>query len=179
MTMQREVFLTDSTSVFSSSGHVRARIDDLGAHANLLEHRRRAQRRLHHAAQRDERDVRAFALHVGDAERNHVVLVRNRTLHLLVADLVLEDDDRVVVANSGLEQALGVVRRRRHHDLQARNVTAPRMQRLRVLRRRPASRAHRRADDDGHLPLAAGHVVDLGGLVGHLVHDDASGSRRT
>ena len=24
-----------------------------------------------------------------------------------------------------------------------------------------------------HLPLAAGHVVDLGGLVGHLVHDDA------
>ena len=70
-----------------------------------------------------------------------------------------------------LHQALGVVGRRRQHHFQPRNVAQPGVQRLRMLRRGTPRRAQRRAQDHGHFPVAAGHVVDLGGLVHHLVHD--------
>ncbi|MNC85518.1 hypothetical protein D3C83_11220 [compost metagenome] len=40
-----------------------------------------------------------------------------------------------------------------------------------MLRRRPPRRAHRRAEDERHLPLAARHVVDLRRLVADLIHD--------
>ena len=46
----------------------------------------------------------------------------------------------------------------------------PGVQALAVLGGRAARRAQVGAEDDGHLELAAGHVVHLGGLVGDLVH---------
>ena len=46
------------------------------------------------------------------------------------------------------------------------------MQRLRVLRGGAARGAQRGAQHHGHFPLAAGHVMNFGGLVDHLVHDE-------
>ena len=74
MTIARLVFLTDSMSVFSSSGHVvrgstTSALMPISSSASC-----RRERHLHHAARRDERDVAALALHVGHAERNDVVV---------------------------------------------------------------------------------------------------------
>ncbi len=44
------------------------------------------------------------------------------------------------------------------------------MQRLGVLRRRAATGPHRRPQDQRHFQFAAGHVMDFGRLIGHLVH---------
>ncbi len=149
-----------------------ARIHDFGADADLLEHRGRPERHLHHAARGDERNVAPLALDIRHAERDGVVPVRHRTLHLRVADLVFKEDDGVVVADGGLEQPLGVVGGRGNDDFQSGHVARPRVQRLRVLRRRPARGAHRRANDERHLPRAARHVMDLCGLVDDLIHDE-------
>src|SRR5438128_440864 len=67
---------------------------------------------LHHAAGGDDGDVRAGALDVGHAEAHRVLLGRHRPLDP-VHHLVLEDDDRAVVADGRLHQSLGLVRGRR------------------------------------------------------------------
>src|SRR5687767_13106420 len=53
-------------------------------------------------------------------------------------------------------------------------MTVPGVERLRMLRRRTASRAHRGTQDHGYLELAAGHVMDLGRLVRDLIHDESA-----
>ncbi len=58
------------------------------------------------------------ALPIGSDE---IVELRHRR-GLAVEDLVLEEDDRVGIADRGLQQALGVGRRVRRHDLQAGHV---------------------------------------------------------
>ena len=55
-----------------------------------------------------ERHVRAGPLDLGLAERDHVVLVLGDLAVGHVQQLVLDEDDRVVVADRRLEQALGV-----------------------------------------------------------------------
>ena len=65
-----------------------------------------------------------------------------------VEHLALDEHDRVVVADRGLEQALGVVRRRRHHDLEAGDVRVERLERLAVLRADLCRRAARAAEHD-------------------------------
>ena len=87
-----------------------------------------------------------------------------------VHHLVFEEDHRVVVADGALHQPFGVVGRGRHDDFQAGDVAQPGVQALGMLRRRAAPRAHRRAQDHRHFELAAGHVVNLGRLIDHLVH---------
>ncbi len=82
---------------------------------------RRLQRHAHHLRPGDDGDVGAFALHVGHADRNDVVALGHLALRP-VEHLALEEDHRVVVPDGRLQQALRVVRRRRRHDLQARDV---------------------------------------------------------
>ncbi len=147
----------------------RARIDHFGADIELFQQFRRAQRHVHHAAGGDQRDIAAFALHVSHAERNGVLLRRYRAFEL-EHHLVFEEDHRVFVADSRLEQPLGVIRRRGQHHFQTRYVTEPGVQRLRMLRGRPARGAQRGPHHHGDLPLAARHVVNFGRLVHHLVH---------
>jgi hypothetical protein len=65
---------------------------------------------LHHRRRGDQGDVGAFALYIGDAEGDQVFLLRHRGL-VLVHQLVFEDHDRVVVADRGLHQPLGLVGR--------------------------------------------------------------------
>ena len=155
----------------SSSGEMRARVDHLGRDAVLLEQLGRGERDAHHRARRDDRHVLARALHVGDAERDQELAVGHLALHRVV-HLVLDEDDRVVVADRRLQQALRVGRRRRQDDLEARHVRDPRLQRLAVLRGGASRRAERRAQRQRHLQLAARHVVRLRRLVRELVHDE-------
>ena len=65
----------------------------------------------------------------------------------LVHHLVFEEDDGVLVADCGLQQAFRVIRRRRQHDFQSRHVAARTRasQRLRMLRCRSPGRAQRGA----------------------------------
>ena len=76
MTMQRDVFLTDSISVFSSSGHVVRGSTTSALMPTSSSIFAAPSATCTMLLERDERDVAPFALHVGDAERNDVVLVR-------------------------------------------------------------------------------------------------------
>ena len=64
----------------------------------------------------DHGQVLARPLDVGDAERNDVVLLRDVAPDR-VGHLVLDEDHRVGVPYRGLEEPLGVVRRRGHDHL--------------------------------------------------------------
>src|SRR4030095_16399148 len=63
-------------------------------------------------------------------------------------ELVLEEEDRVVVSDGGLDQALGVVRGRRLHDLQPRRVGEVRLGVLRMERPSVHATAGRTAYDE-------------------------------
>src|SRR5262245_37593951 len=84
-------------------------IDDLRLHAVGLQLLRGVERRVHHRAERQDRQVAAFALHFGLPDRDDVVLLRHVVLDAAVQELVLEVQDRVVVPNRGLEESLRVV----------------------------------------------------------------------
>ena len=96
------------------------------------------------------RIVRSLPLRadVGLADRDDVVLVRQVFLDAPVEVLVLDEEHRVVVADGGLEQALGVVRRRRRDDLEARAVHEHGLGVQRVVRPAVHAAAGRAAHDD-------------------------------
>ena len=71
-----------------------------------------------------------------------------------------------------LEQALGVVRRRRHHDLSPGTCAYMRLERLAVLRAELCGRAARAAEHDRQLELPARHLPDLGRVVDDLIDRD-------
>ena len=78
-----------------------------------------AERAVDRPAGGDDRDVAALAPDRGLAERHEVLAVG----HLAVLEreqVVVQVDDRVVVADRGRHQALRVGGGRRHDDLQAR-----------------------------------------------------------
>ena len=85
---------------------------------------------------------------------------------------MLQKYDRVVVADGGLEQTLGVLRRGGADELQTRNMGEEGLHVLRVLRRAAAAGAHRGAENHGNLDLSAGHVVQLRRLIHHGVKAD-------
>ena len=68
------------------------------------------------------------------AELDRVALLRHRGRLGEEEQLLLEEDHRVVVLDRRGEQALGVVRVRRHHDDEAGDVGEERLEALRVLR---------------------------------------------
>jgi hypothetical protein len=106
------------------------------------------------------------------ADREDVVGRRLRALHA-VEQPVLDEDDRVRVLDRGAQQAVGVGRRRRHDDGQARDVREQRFEALRVLASRRAAGAELGAHGQRHLRGAAGHERQLRGLVEQLVEAHA------
>src|SRR3954454_12233929 len=150
----------------------RRRVDDLALDPLAGQLRGRLLGEGHHPPERDDRHVAALADDVRLGERDRVRLLRHVALDR-VEGLVLEEDDRVVVADRLDQEALGVVRVRRHDDLQPGDVGEDRIQRLRVLRRRADARAVHRSDDHRRHGLAAEHVAELRGLVEDLVQADA------
>src|SRR3989442_1359880 len=87
----------------------------------LLELLRRDERPLHDGAVRQDRQVPPFPHDPGLAERDHEVRARVRGLvvRLAVEVLLLEEQHRVVAADRGAEQAVGVERGARAHDAES------------------------------------------------------------
>ena len=79
-----------------------SRIHYFCAHSSFLEQRSSFQRKLHHAARSDERDVSPRAFDIRHAKRNRIFLRRHRPLQL-VAHFIFEENDGIVVSNRGLE----------------------------------------------------------------------------
>jgi hypothetical protein len=150
-----------------SSGEV-ARIDH-GAGAALASCRRPVGE-VHHVA--EGYDGHVVTPRVTLARRTDGIgLVRNLALHVVSA--LCSKKNRVVVADRGAKKALGVVRRGRDDDLEARNVGEERVERLAVLAGRPRAGAEGGAQHHGGDRLAAEHVSEFGGLVEDLVEADA------
>ena len=123
----------------------------------------------------DDGDVAAFAFHLGFAERNQQlhVLVFDHAL-VAVEKLALEHEDRVVVADRGLEQSLGVARRRRRADFQTGDIRVKTFGGVRMGRAELVRRAVRAAEGDRDVELAARH----GEHVRRVVHDLVEGDER-
>src|SRR6266576_3562047 len=147
----------------------RPRINHFCAHANLFQQLGRPQRHLHHAARRHNRDVFALALHVRRTKGNRILLLRHRPF-LFVHHLVFKKDHRIFVADRRLQKSLRIVGRRWHHHFQSRHMAQPRVQRLRMLRRRTSRRSQRGPQNHWHFPRPARHVMHLRGLIHQLVH---------
>ncbi len=124
---------------------------------------------MEHQAVRVDGDVRALALHVRRSERDREVAVRNVALHRAVGRLVLEEDDRVRIADGRAQHAGDVLRRARHDHLQPGHVRVERLERLRVVERAMNTRAPRHPDDDRHMPLPIRAIPDARGLVDDLL----------
>ena len=117
---------TDATSVSAVERHERAGIDDLGADA-LPVPAAPPPRVRRTPCELVATIVRSSPSRFTSATPNGIVYSSSGTGALRREHhLVLEEDDRVVVADRGLEQALGVVRRRRERDLEPGDVRRPR-----------------------------------------------------
>ena len=140
----------------------------------------RRKRPVDHQHVGEDREVAPLATHRDGAERHLVVAIGHvgaegdrgalpARAFAAVEELVLEEHDRIVVADGGEEQPLGIVGRRRTDDLEAGRVHEERLGRLPVLGA-ALGRADRQAEHHRHAHLAVAHVVHLGGLVDHLIH---------
>ena len=84
--------------------------------------------------------------------------------------LVLENHDRVRVANGGLQQTLGILGAVWRNDLQSRNASVPRSVILRVLSTDTGSETVGATEGDVAGLDTTGHVVCLCGGVDNLVN---------
>src|SRR5688572_28013179 len=94
-----------------------AQVDDVDPDSILCERVGHLHADQRHLAVADDRAVISFALQVGDAERDDVIILGHLALGV-VQHLALEDDHRVRVADRGLEQPLRIVWRPRADDLE-------------------------------------------------------------
>src|SRR6476619_1062784 len=92
-------------------------------------------------------DLGAGVGHLRLAEGHGELAVRDVAADAPVHLLVLEEEDRVLVADRAAEQALGVVGRGRDDDLQPRDVGEERLDRLAVVQRAMDTAAIGRPDD--------------------------------
>ncbi len=148
----------------------RAGVDHLGLHAVLLGERLRgALGGDRHPRDADDRHVGALAAHGRVAEGLHVVLPVGHLAPLAVERLVLDEDHGVLVADRGLQQALGVGGGGGGGDEQPGHVHEERLQAVGVRGPQLVARALGHAHHQRHAGLPAEHVVDVGGVVDDLV----------
>ncbi len=126
---------------------------------------------LDRAAVTDDGKVFAFAQDVGFAEGHEVFFVGHFT-GLAVEQGVFEEDDGVVVANSGLHEALGVVGVGRDDDFDAGVVSCDAFGGVRVRGTDVGAAVGGAAEHDGAVDETAGHVADVSGVVENLVERD-------
>jgi hypothetical protein len=146
-------------------------VEDLALDAVLGEPLRGVGAEVHGAAPRDQRHRVAGADLAGAAEGDVVLLLGDVGLVAQHA-LALEEEDRVGVADRGLEQALGVVGVARDRHLEARHVRVEPLDAPGVGRAELAPGAVVAAEDDRASPLAARHVEHLGRVVEDRVGRD-------
>ncbi len=150
----------------------RAQIDHFDRDALPGHGLRRGEALVDHARDRHDGDVGAGAHNGRPADRNEVIGRRLWALHA-VEESVLDEHHRVGILDGGPQQAVGVGRRRRHDDGEARDVGEQRLEALGVLAARRAAGAELGAHGQRHLGGAAGHERQLRRLVEQLVEADA------
>src|SRR5438105_11311570 len=142
----------------------RTNVDHLGVEAIRAELLGRLQRARHHRGERHERDVPAGTTYQRATELLHVFTLRHLSLGC-VEGLVLEDDDRIRIADRAGQQPLRIRRGRRRNDLEAGNGHRPVLEALGMLRAEARARTVRRADHERERDLSVRHVSRLGDLV--------------
>ena len=149
----------------------RPEIDHLDLDALAGEPASGLQRELNPARVGDHRHIGAHALHVGDADRQRVLLLRDGP-ETAVVQAPLEEDNGVVVANRRLEEPLRVVGRRGHHDDEPGRVHEPRFEGLRVLRGHADPARDGGSEHERNADLSARHVPPLRRMVRDLIHHE-------
>src|SRR5439155_20828616 len=101
-------------------GSQSSNVNHLSLDAVVSQHGRSLHRLVDHQEVSHDGRVSAWSQHFGLAERDEVFLLWNHTQYLkpafllpralaAVEQFVLEEDHRVVIADSGLEEALGII----------------------------------------------------------------------
>lgn len=124
------------------------------------------------AGQGDDGQVLSRALNLGLAEGDDEVVLLGSLGHgegLAVHQLVLENDDGVGVADSGLEKTLGILGAPGRDDLEAGNAAVPGGVVLGVLGTDTGSEAVGATEGDVAGLDATGHVEGLSGRVDDLI----------
>ena len=124
--------------------------------------------RLQDLAKADDGAVGTLAADVGLANWNQVLSFGDLSL-VAVHLLGFHDEDRILIADGTLEQALGVVRRERGHHLQARHAGVEALVGLAVRGSQLARLAIGAAEHDGAAELATAHLQHFAGVVDDLV----------
>ncbi|MNP37665.1 hypothetical protein D3C76_1311240 [compost metagenome] len=164
-----------SDDVLAVQRHQAAQVHHFGADTLLLQLLGGAQRVMHAGAQADDAHITAFADRLRLANLHGIrvlrhshrgAFLRTQPAHALQG-LVKQVDHRVVVANSGGHQALGVVRVARHHHLHARQMGEGAVEALGVLPGVGVPGTGGGHQHHGHTDLAAGEV----GVLRHQVVD--------
>ena len=106
----------------------------------------------------DQRDPRP-------ADRHHELGIGGDVEGPAVENFVLEEHDRIGIANGALQQAFEVACGIGHYDLEAGHGHRPVLHGLRVLRAETRARAVAGLDDERQLDLAVRHVAGLRDLV--------------
>ena len=83
---------------------------------------------------------------------------------------MLDEDDRVVVADGGFEQPFGVGGSGGHDDLQSGHMSDPGLEALGMIRAHSAADAALDSDGQWDFELSAGHVMELCGVIDELIH---------
>src|SRR3984893_338161 len=145
----------------------RAQVDELRIELRSLLHR--LQRLVEHGAPGDHRHAPAFAGDLRLADGDGVLAFRHFPFRRPVDALRLHEDDRVVLADGGDQEALRAEGVGRADHLKARRVDEERLRRLRVVVAALDPASHRRADHHRRAVLAAAAVPQLGELVHDLI----------
>ena len=148
-------------------GSDRPRVDQLDGDSLGRQFLGDLQRPLCHQGQGDDGDVPSAADDGRLAEFDLVILLGDLILRGQQF-AVLEEHDRVVRAQSPMEQPLRVERRRGDNDPQAGEMGKQGIVVARMMGRRRMADADAAAKQDGHLDPPAAHVLDFGDLVQDL-----------
>src|ERR1035437_4282988 len=149
----------------------RAEVEDFRRDTVLREDFGRLEGGPDHRAIRHDREVRPGPADRGLSNRDDVVLLRHAVLHPPVEELVLQKENRVVVADRGLQEALRVVRGRGSHDLEAGRLHEVHLRILRV--EGPAVHPASAGPADDHRHADARAVA----VLGREVREEVEGAR--
>ena len=167
----RPVFLSDSRTMASSSGLTVRRSMTSASMPSDASCVAACNAELDCMRSADDRDVAASTAIDALADRHAVRAFRDDAV-LLHEPSMLEHAHGIVVENRRQQQTLRIVRRARHHDLQARHAEQHAVDRLRMLRARSPAAADRRPHHHRHGRLAVVHEVKFRGVRHELVEGE-------
>jgi hypothetical protein len=114
-------------------------------------------------------DIFACPFDGGLPQRNGKIALRYRPLFGKKL-FVLENHDRIIIADGGFDQALDVRRLTGYHDLEPGCVNKPGFQGMRMVGCRPQAGTVRTPDHHRNAHLTAEHITDFCCLIGQLIH---------